>query len=72
MMKTLVEHNRNKQALQIGIVGEKAGVLCPMCKTEMIYSKAGYNKNAKGYYVFCPNTEDCMENEDWVFVGIKL
>lgn len=71
-MKTLTEHNKDRQPSFKAIIGERAGVLCPMCKTEMVYSKAGYNKTVRGHYVYCPNTEDCMENEEWIFVGIKL
>ena len=71
IVKTLTEHNKDKQPSFKAVIGEKAEVLCPACKTEMIYSKAGYNKRVRGYYVFCPNEEERM-NEEWIFIGIKL
>lgn len=70
-MKTLVEHNRDKRTTFEAVIGEKAGVLCPICKTEMIYSSAGYNKNSRSHYVFCPNA-DCAKDEEWIYIGMKL
>ena len=70
-MKTLTEHNKSRKSSFESTIGEKSGVLCPICKVELFYSKAGYNKKARGYYVFCSNA-DCMRDEDWIFVGIKL